>query len=345
MVIGICGYGATGSGAVIDLLKEFSNIQVLADVEFKYSYMVDGLQDLEFHLVKQYSRVASGDYAIKRFIEATNSIKIPLIHKVINKKSFIKIRDDYVKSLVQCSWWGMESRDYEDGRVVRNMWMLGMKKKILPFIYENRTKKNWKHRPCRKLYCSVNPKDFYQNSIKFIEDILVAKGFDLNKDIFINQCFEGNDPINSFPFFRNPKAVCINRDPRDVYLLTKLYGSMGESRWCPRDNVDDFITYYRAAHEKVHKDNEFVFRLDFEDLIYDYDNAVEKLLDFCNLKSENHELKKKYFNPEISINNTQLFLRNQKYNADIKKIENELKEYLYDFSKYDLKPDLKKKTF
>lgn len=345
MICSISGYGATGSSAVIDLLKEYNNIQLIDDIEFKYSYMVDGLQDLEYHLVKQFSRISSGDYAIKRFIESTNSIKTPFVHKILDKKIFLKIRDEYINSLIQCSWWGMESRDYEDGNIIKNIYLLGMKKKILPFIYENRTRKNWKHSPCRKLYCSVQPEHFYEKSKKFINDILLAKGFDLSKDIFINQAFEGNDPINSFPFFNNPKVIVIDRDPRDVYLLTKIYGSMGESRWCPRDNVDDFIIYYKAAHKKKHEDTEDILRINFEDIIYDYDKTVSTIEKFCKLNSNEHINIKKYFNPEVSINNTQLFLRNEKFANDIKKIEELLPEYLYDFKKHKKYPNLKGKTF
>ena len=237
MIFGICGYGATGSGAVIDLFREYENLQLISDCEFKYAYMVDGLQDLEYHLVKQFSRVSSGDYAIKRFIETTNSIKTPFLHKALDKKTFLKIRDEYVDSLVQCRWKGMESRDYEDSHIFRNMYLLSMKKIFLPTFYENITKKYWKHKPCRTLYCSVMPEGFYEKSKHFIEQILIAKGFNLDEDIFINQPFEGNDPLNSFPFFRNPRAIVVDRDPRDVYLLTKLYGTPGESRWCPTHDV------------------------------------------------------------------------------------------------------------
>ena len=37
------------------------------------------------------------------------------------------------------------------------------------------------------------------------------------------------------------------------------------------------------------------------------------------------------FNPERSIYNTQLFLKNDEYKSECAVIEEELKEYLYDF--------------
>ena len=53
MIIGACGYGATGSSAVYDLIREFEGIQSLPfDSEFIYCYQVDGLQDLQYHLTE-----------------------------------------------------------------------------------------------------------------------------------------------------------------------------------------------------------------------------------------------------------------------------------------------------
>ena len=49
MIIGSCGYGATGSSVLTDLLREYDDIQVYDNFEFVIAYRVDGLQDLEYH--------------------------------------------------------------------------------------------------------------------------------------------------------------------------------------------------------------------------------------------------------------------------------------------------------
>ena len=56
MIIGSCGYGATGSSVLTDLLREYDDIQVYDNFEFVIAYRVDGLQDLEYHLMKQYAK-------------------------------------------------------------------------------------------------------------------------------------------------------------------------------------------------------------------------------------------------------------------------------------------------
>ena len=67
MFIGVCGYGATGSSALVGLLKEYPELKVCDNAEIQEAFRIDGLQDLEYHLVKQYSRHISGDAAIMRF--------------------------------------------------------------------------------------------------------------------------------------------------------------------------------------------------------------------------------------------------------------------------------------
>ena len=51
--------------------------------------------------------------------------------------------------------------------------------------------------------------------------------------------------------------------------------------------------------------------------------------DFLNIDIENHVLRKKYFNPELSIKNTKLWLKNHKYQDEINMIERELSEFCY----------------
>ena len=66
MTLGICGFTSTGSSAVIDLLHEFDEFQVLDKIEFGISYCPDGLEDLDYH-VNKYSKYTSSVVAIERF--------------------------------------------------------------------------------------------------------------------------------------------------------------------------------------------------------------------------------------------------------------------------------------
>ena len=84
--------------------------------------------------------------------------------------------------------------------------------------------------------------------------------------------------------------------------------------------------------------------IQFEDLIYNYDAIVTQIENFVGC--HNHKYCKKYFDPDISINNTQLF-NNPQYQKNLKEIqyiEKNLSNYLFNF-KNDSKPIKFKKAF
>ena len=110
------------------------------------------------------------------------------------------------------------------------------------------------------------------------------------------------------------------------------------------DNVQDFVKYYRAIRDgqPYQEKHPRVLSLKFEDLVYNYDNATKVLRDFLHLPENPNP--KSIFDPSLSINNTQVFKRFPKFDKDIKYIEENLGEYLFDFSKYST-PDLSGEMF
>lgn len=341
MIIGACGYGATGSGAIFDFLREFNDIQVKSEAEFKYTYQVDGLQDLEYHLMKQYAKNASGDMAIKRFLSSVNYAHTPFVGQAVPRKEYIILSKEYVSSICQANWIGMESADYEVGFLPKSVTVLAFKKFIIPW-YEKIFKKTYNFWPLRRLYVAIEPEGFYEKSAKYMEKMLLAMGFDLSKPILLNQPFEGNNPENSFKYFKNPKAIVVDRDPRDVFLAhEKVY--FGEGRHMPRGDVKAFVELYRNVRKNQKRiENDKIIFINFEDLVYNYEETTQKVMNFLGIKD--HSNPKKFFDPEKSIFNTQLYNKYLGYDDEIKYIENELKEYLFPYDKY---PKLKKfkKTF
>jgi len=58
---------------------------------------------------------------------------------------------------------------------------------------------------------------------------------------------------------------------------------------------------------------ENVLFVQFEDLIYDYENATKKIAEFCGLEEKNHVRKGEILQTEKSIKNTQVFLKSEKF--------------------------------
>lgn len=334
MIIGVCSYGGTGSSAVVDLLKEYNELQVLGNAEFQYAFQPDGLEDLEYHLVKQHSRHMSGDVAIHRYINSTVKwAETPLVHKTIEPKIFKKITYNYVNSLIQDEWIGIDNSDYMTKSVLKNSIVLGFKKIVFP-VFEKITKKSWDVWPARGMYLSINPEDFYEKTQTYTTELLEAAGASFEKPVVLDQPFEGDAPEQSFPFFKDPKAIVVDRDPRDLWILAKYAGNWtGEGRFMPRKDVKTFVNYYKKLRENTQRNNSNdVIIINFEDLVYEYDTTVKKIENFLSINE--HVNPKKYFDPSVSINNTRLMDRYPQSKADIDYIEKNLTNYLYDFSKY-----------
>lgn len=330
MIIGSCGYGATGSSVLTDLLREYDEVQVYDSFEFVLAYRVDGLQDLEYHLLKNYAKNSTGDYAIKRFLEISKCYKTPLINKPCNGQTFFKISTQFIDEILQTSYKGVDTADMLSGNIIRNIFAFASKKVFMPKILEKITKKTSYVWPCRTMYYSIEPENFYEATRCYTSNILKAMGADISKPICLDQPFEGNNPTNSFKFFDDPYAVVIDRDPRDLFLAAK-YSKDPNFKFLPKNDVEKYIIYYKNMR-KHNNNSERVLRLHFEDFIYNYEDSVKKIENFLHLGE--HKKPKEIFNPSRSINNTQL-IRLHSEDADaVKRIEEELPQYLYPFEKY-----------
>ena len=333
MIIGTCGFASTGSSAVSDYLKEFDENQVLDAFEFTIPYLPDGLEDLEYHLMQHTCRDDSCGIAIPRFRRYMRRYELNLKQSYsFPPKQLRDITETFISRIVQMKWNTAKRTDV----LLYPTWFyyyVGfrlMKQHVLPFL--SRKAGHCVHLyPYRDVEVSVYPTCFLEASKQFIRDILIGMGADFKKNIVLDQPFVGEDPTRSFHFFDNPKAIVVDRDPRDNYLFTRkvLYKS---SNLIPVDRVEDFVKYYRLfrdGHPYKNKHDD-VLCLHFEDMVYKYEATTKRIREFCGL-GENPR-PQSIFSPEISMPNTQLFLRFPEYADDIKYIERELPEYLYDFS-------------
>ena len=333
MIIGACGFGGTGSSAVKDFLKEFSSIQVLDRAEAMFAYKVDGLQDLEYHLVKQYSRHISGNIAVRRFLESTMYTKTwKLKHVFKNSKKYRKDTREFIDSLVQITYKGLENYDFETPHCFKNFTKLVIKKKISNW-YEKIFHKKYTFWPLRKSYICINPANFYEKAKEYVNKILENAGADFSKIIVLDQPFEGNKPEQSFPFFDNPYAIVVDRDPRDLYIASSYQWPDGQ--FMPRRDPVAFVEYYKNLRKDIQDSNPNVLRIKLEEMIFEYDKTTSKIVDFLKLNPLYHVNKMKYFNPNRSIKGTQLYKKIVGHEDEIKYIEEHLSEYLFDFDKYE----------
>lgn len=335
MIIGACGYGGTGSSAVKDYLKEFEGIQTLDRAECQYAFKVDGLQDLEFHLVKQYSRQMSGDLAIKRFRYAAKYARTPFVKKLyIDRNKYLKDTDDFLESIVQAEYLGFDNADYETGNLLKSIVILGFKKFVIP-IYEKKSGRLYDKWPVRKMHVAICPENFYEEARSYVNKILKNGGADFSKKIVLDQPFEGNNPTQSFSFFEDAYAIVVDRDPRDLYMAASYQWPDG--MFMPRRNPKAFVEYFRQQRDNIRheEDKDRVLRVRLENMIFNYDITSELIMKFLGLEEKNHVCPKKYFNPEYSIKGTQLYKKIPGHEKELRYIEEELAEYLFPFEEYE----------
>lgn len=324
-MIGVCGYGCTGSGAVLDLLKEYEDVVVVDGKEFDLTYFPGGLEDLEFHLMKQKAKFYSSDIGIKMFLKYMKAIchsKKSYYNKLTNN-NFQSIVNNYISSITQIQWDGRWN--YDD--YIFDSYI----QKILFFITKRIRFLEKKSR--RNMRLSINPDSFYEKTNEFLKKIYNFE--DLNYTFVLDQAFPANNPINSMKLFGNDsKAIILLRDPRDVYLNN----IKNKERWIPLNDLNDYIRFFKALYSSRFE-NQNILYIYFEDLIYNYEKTVKKISDFCNISETKHTRKLQKFNPNVSIKNTRLFINNPKYKKEIEIIEKEMKEYLYDYSKVNINID------
>lgn len=342
MVIGVCGYGYSGSGAILDMLREMDSCCCLfPDQEFLLPYTPGGIQDLEYQLMERKTRYLASDAAIKRFLRLVRSMESPRsMYRKSAPGKLPTLSKEFISKITQVTWQGTYYNDTWQ-HDLPNQFVIRVRNRVIE-LYEKifDTQKRIKG----KMYLSVAPKGFYAAAHDYIHQVITDLGYDWNKHILLNQPFDVYAPKQSMKYFDNPFAIIVDRDPRDIYVLAKKYLKR-EGSFIPSDKVEDYILYHRLIRTKCEEeDGSDILRISFEDMVYDYDETALKIRSFLGL-SDSQQEKKKYFDPDVSIENTQLFVKHPELAEDIHKIEKALPEYLYPFEKYARKPKHKVDAF
>lgn len=321
-MIGVCSYGTTGSQAFIDLLKEYDNLEVLDKKEFVISYFPNGLEDLEYHLMNQKAKFYSSDIGIKNFLEYMNAIchNNKSYYYKLTDGHFSEIVDNYINKICDVNWQGRWIYD--------DLYFKSIFQKIKFAIFCRIKKLNYK--TYRHMRFSMDPENFYIETERFLKQIYNYRN--INKTFVLDQPFPATNPLNSMRLYGDDsKAIVVLRDPRDMYYMMKKYNGSDGCGWAPVNSVENFIKFYKTMYS-YRCNNKNILYIYFEELIFNYEDTVKKIEEFCDISNDNHKTKYKYFDPNKSLKNTQLFIKNSEYDKEIKIIEKEMKDYLYDFS-------------
>ena len=300
MIIGICGYNSTGSSAVLDLLKEYEENYII-EQELSFLFLPDGISCLDY-AISGPDMYFCGDVGIRRYFTFADHYL-----SVFNKKCS-RTTQDYISSLIQAKWVGSSCFDATRDECFRgNFWNSERKK--------------------RQMYLAHKVDNFVPITQRYVTNILKDIGYTKEDNCIINQFFSASDPAHTMRYVNNSRAIVVNRDPRDVFIIGRI---LNLHSCYPHDNVEDYVKYVNCYIKKSIKDKSGnTLYLQFEDLIYRYADTVKAIEDFCHIKE--HTLSLRFFNPEKAKRNVQLKHRFPELKKEIAYIEASLPEMLYDF--------------
>lgn len=322
------GYMGSGSSAITDILKEYSNVNTKnSDFEYIFLHMPGGLFDLEDKLLLNNTSLRS-DEAIKSF--RNNIVDLyslrgwwPGNYKKYVTKNFLEIVENYILKIkdnnFQGTWYYNEKyKGYKlYKRALKNRIYKFLKKKIILDKFDIE-------------YSFISKEDFYKYSCEFIYDLVKEINVE-NKDlVLLDQLILPHNiyRLKNYKYI-NILPIIVERDPRDVFLLNKYF-------WVPSGvpipyplDAEDFCDYYEKIREREITDSGInVLRLKFEDLIFNYDKSLKQIESYLGLERNSHANKKEFFNPEISSGNIGIY-KQEKYKEEVKIIEKKLSKYLY----------------
>ncbi len=344
MIINVCGFGWSGSGAYLDLLREYEEVcfPTTNDWEFNFLWAPDGLYDLEQKLCYKHCRIFDSDLAIKRFLalakEYGRSNGIFKYDKIM-KTPFYNQCKIYIDNLVQ-----FRLNAYTFNHVLHPTFSdrcVNFYNNLIEHLFCNRICIRFKGRDIyeivrisnyKEMLISYMPENYREITQDFVASIFSQVRRRAEKHLVLNQSVPPDVPQLFDHYFKEDhKTIVVRRDPRDNYIIIKKL--KGISRPVPT-NVKDFILFYKKTIAKtIQPDSENLLSLSFEDLVYEYQETKRKIESFLGIKE--HIEPFVFFDPSKSINNTQLVRLYPEFMSDIKLIEEELGDYLFPFDKYN----------
>lgn len=321
----VCGYGWSGSGAVVDLLKEFKGY-IGPNIEFRLIRDRFGVRDLEFNLTEGWDML-NADLAIKDFlwfaktlghIRQKHTFDTGLSYEKLIGKEFITATEEYVASFIKNeykSWWHYFS--FRRSRIERAFGKLLQCLHVCPLE--------------ETLYLTekISKSQFYDLTKQYMDNIFIpyAEKND-STTILLDQAVPPHLPECGLDYFRNSKVIVVDRDPRDIYAELVAYKVMIGKDMSKKDDAEKYITWFNALrkNKKIIDSNPDILSLRFEDVILSYSESVEKIMNYIGEKKENHIEERKFFNPVFSKKNIGKWK-----NYPNRKVMDEIKEALLEF--------------
>ncbi len=339
----LSGFGASGKGAVIDLLREFNEKYCLPHYSFEFALLriKNGLVNLYQDLIENWSPSRS-DTAIKQFIKLTTEIAqnpkwFNLLGRVLStgmrynhyfNNEFINITRQYTDQLIKCQHIGLSSYPFQNRNKLNN----SIRKLIYRFYPDM-------HFFSEEMFFTIYERENFLKITNIYLEKLFKEIIYFNNNaktmVLLNAC-EPYNPKLSLDLLGNAQQIIIDRDPRDLYLSTCFnnWFSKTQGLFSGSEDIKNYVYRYRTLRERsaVNCPNldSRILMIYFEDLVLDYDKTRCKIYKFLGEDATVHINPKKYFKPEDSMSGVGLW-KNTQRKFEIDYIYEHLKEYCRDY--------------
>lgn len=328
------GYMGSGSSAITDLFSEIEDVNVeRGSFEYVFMHCPNGIFDLEDKLLIGNNALRS-DEALHSFAKTMRQLYDKKYwwvgHYNINVgQEFWEETKRYINQLVEFKsdfYW------YYQENVTWKMVPKLIKNRIIRILTRGKanTSKVVEYSPMWLSF--ITDKRFYEVSRQYVYRVMNMLGFDKGSIVLDQLLLPFNLYRMEHYFEDDTEVFVVERDPRDVFIINKYFWTKQDAVVPYPTTAIDFCNYYRKLREMEKPAvNPHIHRIKFEDLIYRYEETIDGIFSVLGWDKSRHIKKRENFNPQRSINNTQLFLQDEQYKEECEVIERELGEYLYPF--------------
>lgn len=341
--VAVTGYFGTGSSAVLDLLKEYEGVHIVPETGWAYEHSVFFVPGGLFSLCSQLlhgNSPQTSDMVINDFIAAMRRLNDNDFgwfgsYKSMFDRKFMDIVDDFVRKISVVK----TSSNANHTIKVR----FSPAKAAVQLAYHIFKKRHfhkyglWYVKDNKPIYFSMPTEDeLYAAAREFTSSYTNLFSPEMGGHIIFDHMIWPQQ-VEAYKkcFDSSFKVVVVVRDPRDVYISDQYMWSvppMGHSKAHFPTDVIEFIDEWKRTIGGT-SNSENLLILQFEDLVYHYEETKKSLEKFLGIKPEQHKRKGQYFKPEASIENTQVFLLKEEWREIAEQISKQIPEYIYDFGK------------
>lgn len=310
-VVSVQGFGYSGSGAVIDLLREYDTLQVLGYVDIEGTKTDVSNKFEEINIL----RVAGGLFEIEKYLGSDNIYQNDaLLHRLINL---------FEKSSLYQALPMSQKYFYEFIRRISRTFVNSS------FGQTYNRHINYKGINDVLILEDMSIKSFRNLCKEFLYSIFSLIHTDPNMSVLVLDQFVNDREFNMeryLEYVPNLKMITVYRDPRDIYA----YAKKEVGGWIPHTSVEEFIQWYNVITKKFNMKTDKYHVVQFERLINDYDNVVSSVEQYIGLNSSLHKRMGTCLDVSCSRKNICLWKQNNKEtDSDFIQIYNNFQQLCY----------------